>query len=137
MAFVGGTRIDDGDLTAPDDISVGAEEGVGSWIVGDDAPNARRDLLGHAIVDVNAAIEGKLRRHDLGLLGNLSLILAERTGGGSAALQAALTFPSLFAQNVSCHKGLAPRTWGFGLGISCGLSVATISLIGNAWREKP
>src|SRR3990170_3103802 len=63
MAPVGGTGIDDGDFSATDDIRIGAEEGVGSGIIGDDAPDAGRDLLGDAIIDVNAAIESKLRRH--------------------------------------------------------------------------
>ena len=63
MPLVGGTGIDDGDLSAADHISVGAEEGVGPGIIGDDAPDAGRDLLGDAIIDVNAAIESKLRRH--------------------------------------------------------------------------
>jgi len=65
MALVGGTRIDDSDQAITHDISIGAEKGVGPWIVGDDAPDAGRDLLGHAVVDVNVAIEGKLRRHGL------------------------------------------------------------------------
>src|SRR3990170_5741715 len=63
MPLVGGTGIDDGDLSAADHIAIGAEEGVGSGIVGDDAPDAGRDLLGDAIIDVNVAIESKLRRH--------------------------------------------------------------------------
>src|SRR5262245_8972659 len=65
MALVGGTRIDDGDLAAPDDVAVGAEKRVGPGIVGDDAANAEAHLLGHAIIDVLVAVEGELRRHDL------------------------------------------------------------------------
>ena len=112
VPLVGGTRVDDGDVAAADDIAIGAEEGVGAGIVGDDAPDARRDLLGDAVVDILAAIEGKLRRHGL-----LSCWSSRRTraycsgaqGGGSAALLAALTFPSLLAQNVARHRHLGPR----------------------------
>src|SRR5262245_45843806 len=81
MALVGGTRIDDGDLAAPDDVAVGAEKGVGPGIVGDDAPNAGAHFLGHAIIDILVAVEGKLRRHDLRKLFVFSLIatiVAER-----------------------------------------------------------
>jgi hypothetical protein len=102
MAFVGRTRIDDGDLAASDDVAVGAEKRVGPGIVGDDAPNAGADLLGHAIIDILAAVEGKLRRHDLRKLFVFSLIapiVAERIRSGSAALLAALSVPSDFAEN--------------------------------------
>src|SRR5262245_61254307 len=74
MALVGGTRIDDGDLAAPDDIAVGAEKGVGPGIIGNNPANAGADLLGHAIIDILAAVEGKLRRHDLCKLSVFSLI---------------------------------------------------------------
>jgi ABC-type polysaccharide/polyol phosphate transport system ATPase subunit len=91
MTLVGRSRIDDGHLSVADNVSIGAEEGVRAGIVGHDAADAGRNLLGHAIIDVNTAIEGKLRRHGLGLLdglpGNFSLILTERAGGGSAAFQ--------------------------------------------------
>src|SRR5262245_57840301 len=63
LAFVGRTPIDESDQATTHDISIGAEEGVGPWIVGDDAPDAGRDLMGHDVVDVKVAIEGKLRRH--------------------------------------------------------------------------
>ena len=65
MPLVGGTRVDDGDVAAADDITIGAEKGVGARIVGDDTPDARRDLLGDAIVDILTAIEGKRCRHGL------------------------------------------------------------------------
>src|SRR5262245_50170057 len=82
MALVGGTRIDDGDLAAPDDVAVSADKRVGPGIIGDDAANAGADLLGHAIIDILAAVEGKLRRHDLRMLFVFSLIapivIAER-----------------------------------------------------------
>ncbi len=67
-AFVGGARIDHRDLAGADDIGVGAEKGVRARIVGDDAPDVGRDLLGHAVVDVHATIESKLRRHGLEVL---------------------------------------------------------------------
>ena len=65
MRLVGGTGIDDRDLAGADEIGIGAEEGVWARIVGDDAADAGRDLFGHAIVDIHAPIEGKLRRHGL------------------------------------------------------------------------
>ena len=93
-------------------IAIGAEEGIGARIVGDDAPDAGRDLLGDAIIDILTAIESKLCRHGLysrvGLLVEPAPIVAERTGGGSAALLAALTFPSLFAQNMTAAAGWRP-----------------------------
>ena len=112
MALVGGTRIDDRDLAAPDDVAVGAEKRVGPGIVGHDAANAGADLLGHAIIDILAAVEGKLRRHDLRELFVFSLIapiVAERILGGSAALLAALTFPSHFAENKALMRALPPQ----------------------------
>src|SRR5262245_30651439 len=79
MALVSGTRIDDGDFAAPDDVAVGAEKRVGPGIVGYDAANAGANLLGHAIIDVLVAVEGKLRRHDLRKLFSLiAPIVAER-----------------------------------------------------------
>src|SRR5262245_43812046 len=63
MTLVGGTRIDDGDLAAPDDVTVGAEKGVGPGIIGNNPANAGADLLGHAIIDILVAVEGKLSRH--------------------------------------------------------------------------
>src|SRR5262245_41028635 len=79
MALVGRTGIDDGDVAAPDDVAVSAEKRVGPGIVGDDAANAGADLLGHAIIDVLVAVEGKLRRHDLRKLFSLiAPIVAER-----------------------------------------------------------
>src|SRR5262245_50542702 len=80
MALVGGTRIDDGDLAAPDDVAVGAEKRVGPGIVGDDAANAGADLLGHAIIDILAAVEGTLRRHDLRKL----FVFSDRAYGSGA-----------------------------------------------------
>ena len=65
VPLVGGTRVDDGDVAAADEIAIGAEKGVGARIVGDDTPDARRDLLGDAIVDILTAIEGKRCRHGL------------------------------------------------------------------------
>ena len=65
MPLVGGTRVDDGDVAAADDIAIGAEKGVGARIVGDDTPDAGRDLLGDAIVDILTAIESKRCRHGL------------------------------------------------------------------------
>ena len=65
MPLVGGTRIDDGDLAAADDVAIGAEKGIGAGIVGDDTPNAGRDLLGDAIIDILTAIESKRCRHGL------------------------------------------------------------------------
>lgn len=113
MGLVVGAWIDDRDLAGADEIGIGAEEGVRPGIVGDDAAHARRNLLGHAVVDINVAVEGKLRRHGfkaaLVFSPNLAPILAERRGGGSVALARALSFPSLFAQNVACRKGLAWR----------------------------
>jgi hypothetical protein len=53
VRLVEGARIDDGDLAAANDVAVGAEEGIGARIVGDDAPDARRDLLGDAIIDID------------------------------------------------------------------------------------
>jgi hypothetical protein len=53
--------------------------------------------LGHAIINILVAVEGKLRRHELFSL--IAPIVAERILGGSAALLAALTFPSHFAEN--------------------------------------
>ena len=63
MRLVGRTWVDDGHAAAADDIGVGAEEGVGRGIVGDDAAHLRSDLFGHAVVDIDASIEGKLCRH--------------------------------------------------------------------------
>ena len=65
VPLVGGTRVDDGDVAAADDVAIGAEKGVGARIVGDDTPDARRDLLGDAIIDILTAIEGKRCRHGL------------------------------------------------------------------------
>ena len=110
VPLVGGTRIDDGDLAAADDVAIGAEKGIGAGIVGDDTPDAGRDLLGDAIIDILTAIESKRCRHGLlwivGLLVEPAPIVAERKACGSAALLAALTFPSLFAQNVAHHRHL-------------------------------
>ena len=64
-ALVGGTGVDDRDLAGADEIGIGAEESIWAGIVGDDAADAGRDLFGHAIVDIHASIEGKLRRHGL------------------------------------------------------------------------
>src|SRR5262245_51225539 len=74
MTLVGGTRIDDGYLAASDDVAVGAEKRVGPGIVGNNPASAGANLLGHAIIDILAAVEGKLRRHDLCKLFVFSLI---------------------------------------------------------------
>jgi hypothetical protein len=109
MALVGRSRIDDRHLSTAGHISIGAEEGVRAGVVGHDAADARRNLLGHAIIDVNAAIEGKLRRHGPGLLDGLpgNPYSNGARGRWQCRLLAALTLPSLFAQNMSCGKGLA------------------------------
>ena len=61
MRSVRRSRIDHRDVAGADDIGVGAEEGIGARIVGHDAPDVRRDLLGHAVIDIGATIESKLR----------------------------------------------------------------------------
>jgi hypothetical protein len=63
VAIVIRARVDDRDLATADHIAVGAEKGVGPGIVGDDAPDAGLNLLGHAVIDILTAIESKLRRH--------------------------------------------------------------------------
>ncbi len=68
VVIVGWPRIDHGDMAAADEIGVGAEKGVRRRIVGDDAANLGRDVLGDAIVDISAAIEGKLGGHGLDLM---------------------------------------------------------------------
>jgi len=65
MRLIDGTRVDDRHAAAANEIGVGAEKGVGRRIVRNDAPNLRRNLLGYAVVDLNASIEGKLCRHGL------------------------------------------------------------------------
>src|SRR4029079_17205674 len=72
-----GSRIDDSDISAAYEIGVGAEERVRRGIVGDDATNSRRHLFGDPVMHVNAAIEGKLRRH---------LVLGFKGSGDSAIL---------------------------------------------------
>ena len=110
MIGVGGTRIDHGHLAGADQIGIGAEKRVRAGIIGHDATHAGRDLLGHAVIDVNATIEGKLRRHGLGrfvgLLVNPRGIVAERSPGNSATALAALNFPWLFAQNMTVFRRL-------------------------------
>ena len=73
MPLVARARIDDGDLAAADDVAVGAEEGIRARIVGDDAPDAGRDLLGDAVVDILTAIESKRCRH--GLFSSVGLLV--------------------------------------------------------------
>ena len=64
MAIVRRTRVDDRDhATAAHEIGVGAEEGIGTRIVGHDCGEPRRDFFGYSVVDVNIAIEGELSRH--------------------------------------------------------------------------
>src|SRR5579885_1292296 len=112
VGLVVGAGIDDRNPAAADEIGIGAEKGIRPGIVGDDAADARRNLFGHAVIDIDVTIEGKLRRHGFKALvssSNLAPSLAERRGGGSAALARALSFPSLFAQNVAYRKGLGRR----------------------------
>ena len=92
MSLVGRAWVDDGHATAADEIGVGAEKGVGRRIVRNDAANLRRNLLGYAVVDLNASIEGKLCRHglDYRLLNNARPILAKRDSDGSAARNSTL-----------------------------------------------
>ena len=91
MLLAGRTGIDDGHAAAAHDISIGAEKGIGRRIVGDDAAHLRGDLLGHAVVDINASIEGKLCRHGLDLgFWPIRAILAERDSDGSAARNSTL-----------------------------------------------
>jgi len=85
MRRVRGARVDDRNPAAADQVSVGAEKGVGRRIVGDDAANLRRHFLGNAVVDLDASIEGKLCRHGL-VIGFWTTrpILAKRDTDGSA-----------------------------------------------------
>src|SRR5262249_52365585 len=91
VRLVCGARINDRHAAAADEISVGAEKYVGRGIVGDDAADLRRHLLGDAVVDINASIEGKLCRHVLvkGFWTPRS-ILAKRDSEGSAARNSTL-----------------------------------------------
>jgi hypothetical protein len=109
MRLVVGPRIDDRDLAGADDIAVGAEKGVRAGIVGDDAADAGRDLLRHAIIDIDVAVEGKLRRHGskAAFLFSPKSIVAEPRAGGIAA----------FPATLSSHRFLrkiwpAAKTWG-------------------------
>ena len=63
VPLIVGSRIDDSDVSAADEIGVGAEERVRRGVVGDDAANSGRHLFGDPVMHVNAAIEGKFRRH--------------------------------------------------------------------------
>jgi len=91
MLPVSRPRIDDGHAAAANEVSIGAEEGVGRRIVGNDTAHLRGDLLGHAVVDINASIEGKLCRHGLDLgFWPVRAILAERDSDGSAARNSTL-----------------------------------------------
>jgi len=92
MHLIGGTRVDDRHAAAANEIGVGAEKGVGRRVVRNDAANLRRNLLGYAVVDLNASIEGKLCRHglDYRLPNNARPILAKRDSDGSAARNSTL-----------------------------------------------
>jgi len=63
MSLVGRAWVDDGHAAAADEIGVGAEEGVGRGVIGDNAAHLRGDLFGHTVVDIDASIEGKFCRH--------------------------------------------------------------------------
>src|SRR5690348_9864368 len=76
MRLVGAAGIDDRDLACSDHIGIGAEKSVRAGIVGDDAADAGRDLYGHAIIDIHAPIERKLRRHGL----NAALVFSRNLG---------------------------------------------------------
>ncbi len=65
MVAVGRAGVDHGDLSAADHITIGAEERVRAGIIGNDAPDVGRDLLGDAVVHILTTIESKLRRHGL------------------------------------------------------------------------
>ena len=52
-----GTRVDDRDIAASDDVGAGAEIGELARVLGDDAPDQRRDLIDPPVLDLEIADE--------------------------------------------------------------------------------
>src|SRR5581483_3567257 len=63
MRGIVGTRIDDRDLAAAEDVADRPLEGKGTRVVGHDPPHARHGLVHHARREIESLVEGNVVGH--------------------------------------------------------------------------
>ena len=72
MRLIQRTGIDDGNLSAPDDVADGALEGERARIVAQHPPHARRNLFGHTGRQIEAPVEADVVFHRRNLKRNVA-----------------------------------------------------------------